>query len=207
MFVAKLHGSVFYRLVPPVARFHKTRKLAVYRSGSGQKSVSITILCGLSPTAKNDHSRGRRGVYREQTASDTRQAKAVRAVWREAFRSYLSVLRCGRPALQARGRRRTSASSHQTTAGGPGDDTINGSRGDDNIFGSAGSDWLYGSAGDDYIQTNGDGSVDRVFCGDGFDRVTAGVEDVVEGKTISGNIEKWDPNSGRYAACEKVVVR
>jgi Ca2+-binding RTX toxin-like protein len=92
---------------------------------------------------------------------------------------------------------------NDSLVGGVGNDTVNGGYGNDSIFGGPGGDKLYdGSLGDDYIQSNGDGTRANVFCGDGFDRVVAGPEDVVEGKLAK------ETNSGhRHRDCERVFVR
>lgn len=76
-----------------------------------------------------------------------------------------------------------------TVDGGGGNDRLRGGRGDDSLFGEEGddrlrggqdSDLLDGGEGDDYLNGGGDGrDKDRIVCGDGYDVVVLGRNDVV----------------------------
>ena len=53
--------------------------------------------------------------------------------------------------------------------GGAGIDTLAGGTGADSLYGGDGRDYLYGQAGDDTLVSIGDGSIDRLYGGAGFD--------------------------------------
>jgi RTX calcium-binding nonapeptide repeat (4 copies) len=82
-----------------------------------------------------------------------------------------------------------------TAFGGPGNDAIQGADGRDYLYGEEGGDSLFGGVGpdgiypsqgeddvragdgDDRVYAPTDGSVDRIYCGKGDDRVVSGKED------------------------------
>jgi RTX calcium-binding nonapeptide repeat (4 copies) len=95
--------------------------------------------------------------------------------------------------------------------GGTGNDKIRGGTGDDALFGGDGkdrlrggqdNDFLDGGDGDDYLNGGGDGrDKDKIVCGDGYDVVVLGRNDVVlvevDASEESGESEEDD-------GCEKV---
>ena len=108
--------------------------------------------------------------------------------------------------------------------GGTGNDKIRGGNGDDALFGGDGkdrlrggqdNDFLDGGNGDDYLNGGGDGrDKDKIVCGDGYDVVVLGRNDVVLVEVeASGVVEEDVPaeeesgESGESAdddGCEKV---
>jgi len=75
-----------------------------------------------------------------------------------------------------------------TVDGGAGNDRLRGGRGDDALFGGDGddrvkggqdNDYLDGGDGDDFINGRGDGDKDKIVCGEGYDVVLLGRNDVV----------------------------
>jgi hypothetical protein len=98
--------------------------------------------------------------------------------------------------------------------GGRGDDVLSGEEGDDRLRGGQDSDLLDGGDGDDYLNGGGDGGdKDRVVCGDGYDVVVLGRNDVVlvevaasEDVAEEGDGEPAldEPEAGDDDGCEKV---
>jgi RTX calcium-binding nonapeptide repeat (4 copies) len=87
--------------------------------------------------------------------------------------------------------------------GGRGDDVLSGQQGDDRLRGGQDSDLLDGGEGDDYLNGGGDGrDKDRIVCGDGYDVVVLGRNDVVlvEVAASEDPAEVGDDDGG----CEKV---
>ncbi len=95
--------------------------------------------------------------------------------------------------------------------GGTGNDRIRGGNGDDALFGGDGkdrlrggqdNDFLDGGEGDDYLNGGGDGrDKDKIVCGDGYDVVVLGRNDVVLVEVdASGDVEESEGDDG----CEKV---
>ena len=80
-------------------------------------------------------------------------------------------------------------SGDDSVDGGTGNDRIRGGNGDDALFGGDGkdrlrggqdNDYLDGGDGDDYLNGGGDGrDKDKIVCGDGYDVVVLGKNDVV----------------------------
>jgi hypothetical protein len=87
------------------------------------------------------------------------------------------------------GNRVFARAGDDTVEGGAGNDRLRGGRGDDALFGGEDddrlrggqdSDLLDGGDGDDYLNGGGDGrDKDRIVCGDGYDVVVLGRNDVV----------------------------
>jgi RTX calcium-binding nonapeptide repeat (4 copies) len=96
--------------------------------------------------------------------------------------------------------------------GGRGDDVLSGEEGDDRLRGGQDSDLLDGGDGDDYLNGGGDGrDKDRVVCGDGYDVVVLGRNDVVlvevtasEDGGEAGEPALEEPAQGDDDGCEKV---
>jgi hypothetical protein len=86
--------------------------------------------------------------------------------------------------------------------GGRGDDVLSGEEGDDRLRGGQDSDLLDGGDGDDYLNGGGDGrDKDRIVCGDGYDVVVLGRNDVVLVEVAASE----DPaEAGDDDGCEKV---
>ena len=101
-------------------------------------------------------------------------------------------------------------SGDDSVDGGTGNDRIRGGNGDDALFGGDGkdrlrggqdNDYLDGGDGDDYLNGGGDGrDKDKIVCGDGYDVVVLGRNDVVLVEVdASGDVESEDGDG-----CEKV---
>jgi hypothetical protein len=101
-------------------------------------------------------------------------------------------------------------SGDDSVDGGTGNDRIRGGNGDDALFGGDGkdrlrggqdNDYLDGGDGDDYLNGGGDGrDKDEIVCGDGYDVVVLGRNDVVLVEVdASGDVESEDDDG-----CEKV---
>jgi RTX calcium-binding nonapeptide repeat (4 copies) len=98
--------------------------------------------------------------------------------------------------------------------GGRGNDVLSGEEGDDRLRGGQDSDLLDGGDGDDYLNGGGDGrDKDRVVCGDGYDVVVLGRNDVVlvevaasehPAEEADGEPALDEPGSGDDDGCEKV---
>ena len=91
--------------------------------------------------------------------------------------------------------------------GGRGDDLLAGEEGDDRLRGGQDSDLLDGGDGDDYLNGGGDGrDKDRVVCGDGYDVVVLGRNDVVlvEVAASEDGSEPVLEEPGDDDGCEKV---
>jgi hypothetical protein len=114
-------------------------------------------------------------------------------------------------------------SGDDTVNGGSGNDRVRGGRGDDALFGGDGKDRLRGGQdndlldggdGNDYLNGGGDGrDKDRIVCGDGYDVVVLGTNDVVlvevaasEHAAEEGDGEPAleEPEAGDEDGCEKV---
>jgi RTX calcium-binding nonapeptide repeat (4 copies) len=91
-----------------------------------------------------------------------------------------------------------------TVDGGAGNDRVRGGGGDDSLFGGDGrdrlrggqdNDLLDGGDGNDYLNGGGDGrDKDRIVCGDGYDVVVLGKNDVVLVEVAaSGDVEEDVP--------------
>lgn len=121
-------------------------------------------------------------------------------------------------------------SGDDSVDGGTGNDKIRGGNGDDALFGGDGkdrlrggqdNDFLDGGEGDDYLNGGGDGrDKDKIVCGDGYDVVVLGRNDVVlvevgaaehpveedsdepAGESDEPALE--EPESGDDDGCEKV---
>jgi Ca2+-binding RTX toxin-like protein len=65
-------------------------------------------------------------------------------------------------------------------------DTLYGHNGGDTVAGDTGNDRLYGRGGNDELFGGRDGDPDRIFCGNGSDRATIAVGDLVQ--TQSGDL-------------------
>jgi hypothetical protein len=91
--------------------------------------------------------------------------------------------------------------------GGRGDDVLSGEEGDDRLRGGQDSDLLDGGDGDDYLNGGGDGrDKDRVVCGDGYDVVVLGRNDVVLVE-VAASEDGGEPvleEPGDDDGCEKV---
>jgi Ca2+-binding RTX toxin-like protein len=61
---------------------------------------------------------------------------------------------------------------------GPLNDRLAGGPGNDTLDGAGGHDLISGGSGDDVIRAD-DGTVDRVLCGPGLDRVTTDASDLI----------------------------
>ena len=104
-------------------------------------------------------------------------------------------------------------SGDDTVNGGSGNDRVRGGRGDDALFGGDGKDRLRGGQdndlldggdGNDYLNGGGDGrDKDRVVCGDGYDVVVLGRNDVVLVEVEASGDHVEDDEAGD-AGCEKV---
>ncbi len=101
-------------------------------------------------------------------------------------------------------------SGDDSVDGGTGNDRIRGGNGDDALFGGDGkdrlrggqdNDYLDGGDGNDYLNGGGDGrDKDKIVCGDGYDVVVLGRNDVVLVEVdASGDVESEDADG-----CEKV---
>jgi hypothetical protein len=101
-------------------------------------------------------------------------------------------------------------SGDDSVDGGTGNDRIRGGNGDDALFGGDGNDrlrggqdndYLDGGDGDDYLNGGGDGrDKDKIVCGDGYDVVLLGRNDVVMVEVdASGDVGAEDDDG-----CEKV---
>ena len=101
-------------------------------------------------------------------------------------------------------------SGDDSVDGGTGNDRIRGGNGDDALFGGGGkdrlrggqdNDYLDGGDGDDYLNGGGDGrDKDKIVCGDGYDVVVLGRNDVVLVEVdAAGDVESSDDDG-----CEKV---
>jgi len=92
--------------------------------------------------------------------------------------------------------------------GGRGDDVLSGEEGDDRLRGGQDNDLLDGGDGDDYLNGGGDGrDQDRVVCGDGYDVVVLGRNDVVLVEVAAsedGEPALDEPESADDDGCEKV---
>ena len=91
--------------------------------------------------------------------------------------------------------------------GGRGDDVLSGDEGDDRLRGGQDSDLLDGGDGDDYLNGGGDGrDKDRIVCGDGYDVVVLGRNDVVlvEVAASEDGAEPVLEEPGDDDGCEKV---
>jgi RTX calcium-binding nonapeptide repeat (4 copies) len=103
--------------------------------------------------------------------------------------------------------------------GGRGDDVLSGEEGDDRLRGGQDSDLLDGGDGDDYLNGGGDGrDKDRIVCGDGYDVVVLGRNDVVLVEVAASEYPAEDgvrlqpdpgtalegPEAGDDDGCEKV---
>ena len=115
-------------------------------------------------------------------------------------------------------------SGDDSVDGGTGNDRIRGGHGDDALFGGDGkdrlrggqdNDFLDGGDGNDYLNGGGDGrDKDKIVCGDGYDVVVLGRNDVVLVEVdASGDVEEDAPakdeggEAGEPAhddGCEKV---
>jgi RTX calcium-binding nonapeptide repeat (4 copies) len=91
--------------------------------------------------------------------------------------------------------------------GGRGDDVLSGEEGDDRLRGGQDSDLLDGGDGDDYLNGGGDGrDKDRIVCGDGYDVVVLGRNDVVLVE-VAASEDAGEPaleEPGDDDGCEKV---
>jgi RTX calcium-binding nonapeptide repeat (4 copies) len=86
--------------------------------------------------------------------------------------------------------------------GGRGDDVLSGEEGDDRLRGGQDSDLLDGGDGDDYLNGGGDGrDKDRIVCGDGYDVVVLGRNDVV---LVEVAASERPAEVGDDDGCEKV---
>ena len=98
--------------------------------------------------------------------------------------------------------------------GGRGDDALYGGDDDDRLRGGQDNDLLDGGEGDDYLNGGGDGrDKDRIVCGDGYDVVVLGRNDVVLVEVAAsehpageadGEQPLDEPESGDDDGCEKV---
>jgi hypothetical protein len=110
------------------------------------------------------------------------------------------------------GNRVFARAGDDTVDGGAGDDRLRGGRGDDTLFGGddddrlrggQDSDYLDGGEGDDYLNGGGDGrDKDKIVCGDGYDVVVLGRNDVVLVEVAAS--EEGETPTEDADGCEKV---
>jgi hypothetical protein len=104
-----------------------------------------------------------------------------------------------------------SGAGNDRVRGGNGDDALFGGGGKDRLRGGQDNDYLDGGDGNDYLNGGGDGrDKDKVVCGDGYDVVVLGRNDVVLVEVEASGDEAEDepdvvkPESEDEDGCEKV---
>ena len=89
---------------------------------------------------------------------------------------------------------------HDRLRGGKGDDALFGGNGDDRVRGGQDDDFIDGGDGDDVLDGGGDGrDKDRIVCGEGYDVVTLGRNDVV-----LAEVNASGDGAAQDDGCEKV---